>query len=69
MYEYRVIEVREGLTGEGAISGANLQDLLNEHARDGWRLVTITPAQVRGRIGPAPVEGVIVTLERRLEPR
>ncbi len=64
MYEYKVIEVREGLVGDGSISGAKLQDLLNSHGRDGWRLVTITASQVKGRVGPAPVEGVIVTLER-----
>ena len=30
-YEYKVLEVREGLIG-GAISGDKLEKLLNEHA-------------------------------------
>lgn len=64
MYEYKVIEIREGLVGDGSISGAKLQDLLNEHGQDGWRLAALTAAQVKGRVGPSSVEGVIVTLER-----
>ena len=62
-YEYRVVELREGLIG-GKMSGDKLEDVLNEHARQGWQLKAITSVQVKGRIGPGGVEGVLVTLER-----
>ena len=62
-YEYKVVELREGLMG-GKMSGDKLEDVLNEHARGGWQLKAITSVQVKGRIGPGGVEGVLVTLER-----
>jgi xanthine/CO dehydrogenase XdhC/CoxF family maturation factor len=62
-YEYQVVELREGLMG-GKMSGGKLEAMLNEHAREGWRLKTITAAEVKGRIGPSGVEGVLVTFER-----
>jgi hypothetical protein len=62
-YEYQVVELREGLLG-GKMSGDKLEDVLNEHARQGWQLKAITSVQVKGRIGPGGVEGVLVTLER-----
>jgi hypothetical protein len=46
------------------MSGDKLEDVLNEHARQGWQLKAITSVQVKGRIGPGGVEGVLVTLER-----
>jgi hypothetical protein len=62
-YEYRVVELREGLIG-GKMSGDKLEKVLNEHAREGWQLKAITSVEVKGRIGPGGVEGVLVTLER-----
>ena len=62
-YEYKVVELREGLLG-GKMSGDKLEDVLNDHAREGWQLKAITSVQVKGRIGPGGVEGVLVTLER-----
>jgi hypothetical protein len=62
-YEYKVVEVREGLIG-GKMSGQRLQKELNEHAAQGWRLKAITAVEVKGRIGPGGVEGVLVTFER-----
>jgi hypothetical protein len=50
-YEYRVVEIREGLVG-GKMSGDKLERLLNEHGRDGWQLKTITSVEVEGRVGP-----------------
>jgi len=41
VYVYRVVEVREKMTGRG-MSATNLEKLLNEHAREGWRLRSIT---------------------------
>ncbi|MBB3085726.1 DUF4177 domain-containing protein [Geodermatophilus sabuli] len=62
-YEYKVVELREGLLG-GKMSGDKLEKVLNEHARSGWQLKAITSVEVKGRIGPGGVEGVLVTLER-----
>jgi hypothetical protein len=62
-YEYRVVELREGLLG-GKMSGDKLEKVLNERAREGWQLKAITSVEVKGRIGPGGVEGVLVTLER-----
>ncbi|HEU0128342.1 MAG TPA: DUF4177 domain-containing protein [Pseudonocardiaceae bacterium] len=62
-YEYRVIELREGLLG-GKMSGGKLEKILNEHADQGWQLKAITAVEVKGRIGPGGVDGVLVTFER-----
>jgi len=62
-YEYRVVEVREGLVG-GKMSGDKLERLLNDHARGGWQLKAITSVEVKGRIGPGGVDGLLVTFER-----
>jgi hypothetical protein len=62
-FEYRVVELREGLVG-GKMSGDKLEKVLNEHAREGWQLKAITSVEVKGRFGPGGVEGVLVTLER-----
>ena len=61
MYEYLVIEVREQLWR--GMSGGKLQELLNEHAAQGWRLKAITSADIKGRV-KAEVQGVLVTFER-----
>jgi hypothetical protein len=63
-FEYKVVELREKMIG-GKMSGAKLQDLLNEHAAQGWQLKAITNAEVKGRIGPGGVDGMLVTFERR----
>ena len=62
-YEYKVEEIREGMLG-GKMSGDKLEDLLNDRAREGWQLKAITAVEVKGRIGPGGVEGVLVTFER-----
>ncbi len=62
-FEYRVVGLREGLIG-GKMSGDKLEKVLNQHAREGWQLKAITSVEVKGRIGPGGVEGVLVTLER-----
>lgn len=64
-YEYKVVELREGLIG-GKMSGQKLEKVLNDQAADGWRLKSITAVEVKGRIGPGGVEGVLVTFERAL---
>jgi hypothetical protein len=38
--------------------------VLNEHGRQGWQLKALTSVEVKGRIGPGGVDGVLVTFER-----
>jgi len=64
-YEYKVEEIRERMLG-GKMSGEKLERVLNDRARQGWQLRTITSVEVKGRIGPGGVEGVLVTFERPL---
>jgi len=62
-YEYKVEQIREGMIG-GKMSGDKLEKLLNDQAADGWQLKAITSVEVKGRVGPGGVEGVLVTFER-----
>ena len=62
-YTYKVVEIRERMLG-GKMSGDKLQGVLNEHAAQGWQLRAITATEVRGRVGPGGVEGLLVTFER-----
>lgn len=64
-YEYKVVELREKMIG-GKVSGDRLQKLLNDNAAQGWRLKAITSADVKGRVGPGGVEGLLVTFERQV---
>ncbi|QGU08666.1 hypothetical protein COCCU_13880 [Corynebacterium occultum] len=61
--EYKVVEMREGWLG-GKMSGEKLEKLLNKEARDGWRYKSMTSVDVKGRIGPSGVDGVLVVFER-----
>jgi len=63
LYKYKVVEVREKMIG-GKMSGEKLERLLNDHARDGWQLRAITAVEVKGRVGPGGVDGLLVTFER-----
>ncbi len=65
-YQYKVVELREGLIG-GKMSGDKLEKTLNDHARDGWQLRAISAVEVKGRVGPGGVEGLLVTFERPVE--
>lgn len=62
-YEYRVVQLRESMLG-GKLSDDKLERLLNKEAEDGWQLKAITSADVKGRVGPGGVEGLLVTFER-----
>jgi len=62
-YAYKVVEIRERMLG-GKMSGDKLQNVLNEHAAQGWQLRAITATEVKGRVGPGGVEGLLVTFER-----
>ena len=62
-YEYKVVTFRESLIGD-ALDSDKLEKVLNKHAEDGWGLKAITSADVKGRIGPGAVEGLLLTFER-----
>jgi hypothetical protein len=62
-FEYKVEELRERMIG-GKMSGGRLEKVLNANAAQGWQLKAITAVDVKGRIGPGGVEGVLVTFER-----
>jgi hypothetical protein len=62
-YEYKVVEIREKMIG-GKMSGGKLEKLLNEYGGQGWQLKAITSTEVKGRVGPGGVEGLLVTFER-----
>jgi hypothetical protein len=64
-YEYKVLELREKMIG-GKISGEKLEKILNEHGSQGWQLKSVTSADVKGRLGPGGVEGLLVTFERQI---
>lgn len=63
MYEYKVVQLREGMIG-GKMSDTKLERVLNEWAAKGWQLKAITAVDVKGRVGPGGVEGLLVTFER-----
>ena len=62
-YEYKVEHVREALIGDKIDTG-DLEKMLNKRAGDGWRVIGIEAAQVKGRVGPGAVPGVVVIFER-----
>ena len=62
-YEYKVVQIREGLIG-GKMSSDKLEKILNDWASQGWRVKAITSAEVKGRVGPGGTEGLLVTFER-----
>lgn len=64
-YEYKVLELREKMIG-GKMSGEKLENILNEHGSQGWQLKSVTSADVKGRLGPGGVEGLLVTFERQI---
>jgi hypothetical protein len=63
VYEYKVIEQREKMIG-GKMSGDKLEKLLNEQGKQGWQLKALTAVEVKGRMGPGGVEGLLITFER-----
>lgn len=64
-FQYKVVELREGVVG-GKMSGEKLEKVLNEHGSEGWQLKSVTAVEVKGRIGPGGVDGVLVTFERAM---
>jgi hypothetical protein len=65
-FEYQVETVRASLMGDKMDSGG-VEDLLNERAREGWQLKTLTATTVKGRIGPGGTEGLLAIFERPVD--
>ena len=62
-FEYKVVEIREKMLG-GKMSGDKLEKVLNEQGQQGWQMRSITSVEIKGRVGPGGVEGILVTFER-----
>ncbi len=64
---YLVDTLRETLVG-GKTPTADLQNLLNQRAYEGWTLKSTTSASVKGRLGPGSTDGLVLIFERPLYP-
>jgi hypothetical protein len=62
-FEYKAETIRSSLMGDKIDSGG-VEDLLNERAREGWALRSLTATTVKGRIGPGGTEGLLAVFER-----
>ena len=62
-FEYLCITIREGIIGDSVKPG-KVEDALNDKAKEGWQLKTLTAADVKGRIGPGASEGLLAVFER-----
>ena len=62
-FEYKAETVRSSMVGDKMDSGG-VEELLNEQAREGWQLKSLTATQVKGRIGPGGTEGLLAVFER-----
>jgi nitrogen regulatory protein PII len=62
-YEYKVETIREALVGD-AVKPGKVQDVLNDLAKEGWQLKSLTAADVKGRLGPGATEGLLAVFER-----
>lgn len=68
MKEYKVVIYREGILGslflgESKVDPDNFTEFLNEHAADGWRVVTIE-REIRRMLLVSSREAYLVVLER-----
>ncbi|QSE87925.1 DUF4177 domain-containing protein (plasmid) [Rhodococcus pseudokoreensis] len=64
-YSYKVVEIRDKLMGGNKMSGETLEEVLNQHAQQGWRLKTITATDVRQPASArSRVDGLMITFER-----
>jgi len=42
-----------------------IEKVLNEHGSQGWVLKSITAVEVKGRMGPGGVDGLLITFEKQ----
>ena len=62
-YEYATESIRSSLVGDKMDIGG-IEKLLNERAREGWQLKSLTSATVKGRVGPGGTDGLLAVFER-----
>ena len=62
MKEYKVLS-RKDKAVSGKFDSKNLEKILNDHAKNGWRLVATTSASVKGFLGGKRDE-ILLILER-----
>jgi hypothetical protein len=62
-YEYKVETIRSSLVGD-KMKSDDVEDKLNDMAKDGWQLKSLTETTVKGRVGPGGTEGLIAVFER-----
>ena len=75
MFEYKVLDflptkkgkygLKEAFGLSSFIKAEDLENLLNDYAQQGWRVVSVTPALVNLFLGAAGGERLLVTLERK----
>lgn len=63
LMEYRVVSLRQTLIGD-RINTDEMERTLNGFAQQGWMVKSITPAEVKGRVGPGGTSGLVVVFER-----
>lgn len=63
--EYQVVEVKDSLF-RGKQSAENLQNVLNEQARAGWKFRSMMSTDLKGRMGLGTTDGVLITFEREV---
>jgi Domain of unknown function (DUF4177) len=64
-FTYKVVEMREKMF-TGRMSGEVIEQVLNDHAAQGWQVKAITAADVKGKIGPSGVGGLLITFEKQI---
>jgi hypothetical protein len=62
-FEYSVETIRSSMVGD-KMDSDSVEKVLNERAREGWQLKSLTATQVKGRVGPGGTEGLIAVFER-----
>ena len=62
-YEYKVETIRSSMVGD-KMDSDSVEEELNDQAREGWQLKSLTATQVKGRIGPGGTEGLLAVFER-----
>ena len=60
MYEYKYVEAQLG----GFFTEANHREIINENAREGWRLVQVLPTHYNGHGKPTQYE---IIFERKIQ--
>lgn len=63
IYEYKFIRLGEGLMGVRKVARRTYQDVVHQHAREGWRLVQIFAPAIAGH-GAAKYYEIILERER-----